>query len=118
MSLFAPMALYAVLAIAVAVVSFAAAIVRERDTGKAPERRISLLLRLFVLAAAAWLHVIGYVAWQLVSSDEGASDIFNGVAHAAILGLMGWAFAPLVVVILMNEPTTPTPRIWPRPPRP
>ena len=97
---FPPIALYALLSLAVAALSLVAAFYREAATADTPPAEWIRLLGLSASSSlGAWLHLSGYQLWQFfapaLTPSAAPKFNFNQFVHFAILVLLGWVLAKI-----------------------
>ena len=95
---FPPIALYALLSLAVAALSLVAAFYREAATADTPPAEwIKLLGLSSFLSIGAWLHLSGYQLGQLFAPalTPSAAHKFNQFVHFVILVLLGYVLAKI-----------------------
>ena len=87
--LFPPTALYAAVAVSVAVT---ARITPGSDGGRSPAKPWEPWL-LHVPVLAAWLHLLGYLAWNIMLTERAPEgfDRVNLMIHLATMALVGLA---------------------------
>ncbi|MCY4386835.1 MAG: hypothetical protein OXC18_06985 [Desulfurellaceae bacterium] len=98
MTEFSPIALYAILSLAVAVVSLVAAFYREAaTTNTLLDETRHLLSTSAGLGIAAWVHLAAYLFYQLshFASEHTEADIFNQAVHFLIVVTFIYVFARL-----------------------
>ena len=92
---FPPIALYILLSLAVAVLSLVAAFYREATAGTLREEWYHLFYSSAFWSILAWLHLLGYLLWQLFTPVLPYSAVpkINQIVHLVVLSLFGHALA-------------------------
>lgn len=95
---FPPIQLYAILAVAITIVSLFSACIREPTTAIVSENRKKVMLGLLIFFFGAWINVIGlvfylliYVSRQILAFDQSSAvhifDFFVHIFHFGVLAI-------------------------------